>query len=100
MKNSKRTDLPPYHLKDETLPLSNPEKPNSFNNINIISGTNFYTLFESASEGIFLLDGDKVVDCNNKTLEMFACSREQIINHSLDKYLPPTQPDGSDSQRK
>jgi diguanylate cyclase (GGDEF)-like protein/PAS domain S-box-containing protein len=61
--------------------------------------TNFYALFESASEAIFLLDGEIVVDCNNKTLEMFACERGQIINQPFQKYAPLQQPDGSSSKK-
>ncbi len=47
-----------------------------------------------------MLDGDRIVDCNNKTLEMFSCNREQMINQPLEKYLPPPRPDGSDSPEK
>jgi diguanylate cyclase (GGDEF)-like protein/PAS domain S-box-containing protein len=100
MNNSTKTDLSSYRPEDDKIIFPAAERPNSLNNSNIISGTNFYTLFESASDGIFLLDGDKIVDCNNKTMEMFACSREQIINSSLEKFLPPMQSDGSDSQKK
>jgi diguanylate cyclase (GGDEF)-like protein/PAS domain S-box-containing protein len=99
MNNRKRTDQPSYQ------PEGNPSPSHLANTINLISikellGTNFYTLFESASDAIFFLEGDKIVDCNNKTLEMFSCNREQIINHSLNQYLPPKQPDGSDSREK
>jgi diguanylate cyclase (GGDEF)-like protein/PAS domain S-box-containing protein len=58
---------------------------------------NVYTLFESLSDAIFLLDGDRIIDCNQKTLDMFVCSRDLIINQSLRRFMPRCQPDGSDS---
>ena len=82
--------LSPYNLIDR----------NNSTNINELPGTNFYALFESVSDAIFLLDGEKVVDCNNKTLEIFACERGQIINQPFQKFAPLHQPDGASSQEK
>lgn len=87
---SKDNHIPPFKLKDKNDPVD----------INELLGTNFCALFESASDAIFLLDGDKVIDCNNKMLEMFVCNRGQLINRSLEKYLPLQQPDGSASKEK
>ncbi|MCK4541575.1 MAG: PAS domain S-box protein [Spirochaetales bacterium] len=57
-------------------------------------------LFDSASDAIFLLDGEQFIDCNPKTLEMFGCTRNQIIGASPYRYSPELQPDGSDSKEK
>jgi PAS domain S-box-containing protein len=54
-------------------------------------------LFESAGDAIFLLNGNMIVDCNSRTLEIFGCSREQIIGLPISRFHPPLQPDGSDS---
>jgi PAS domain S-box-containing protein len=43
---------------------------------------------------------EKFEDCNQKTLEMFGCTREQIIGQQLYKFSPPDQPDGRDSKEK
>ncbi len=56
--------------------------------------------FESASEAILLMKNNRFVDCNNKTLEMFRCTREQIINHSPHEFSPAFQPDGKSSKQK
>jgi diguanylate cyclase (GGDEF)-like protein/PAS domain S-box-containing protein len=99
MNNSQRNDQPSYQTGGNPPP-SQLENTKNLINIKELLGTNFYSLFESASDAIFFLEGDKVVDCNNKTLKMFSCKREQIINHSIDKYLPQKQPDGSNSPGK
>ena len=64
------------------------------------SETKFRTLFENANDAIFLLRGDICVDCNTKTLQMFQCSREQIVGQSAYRFSPPFQPDGRDSNEK
>ncbi len=58
----------------------------------------YRTLFESAGDAIFLLNNERIIiDCNSRTLEMFGCSREQILGKHIAQLHPPRQPDGSDS---
>jgi PAS domain S-box-containing protein len=57
-------------------------------------------LFEAASDAIFVMKGAFFFDCNSKTLEMFACTREQIINASPARFSPPLQADGRSSSDK
>jgi PAS domain S-box-containing protein len=58
----------------------------------------FKTLFESANDAILLLNNDTFLDCNEKTLEIFGCSRNEIINKKIHKFSPRTQPDGNKSK--
>ena len=60
----------------------------------------YRTLFESATDTIFLMQGDHFIDCNPSTLTMFGCSREQIINRQPHQFSPPFQPDGTSSKEK
>ena len=60
----------------------------------------YRTLFESAGDAIFLLLGNRIVDCNSRTLEVFGCAREKIIDQPISRFHPPRQPDGSDSLTK
>jgi len=60
----------------------------------------YQTLFESAADAIFLIQDDRVVDCNSSTLTLFACAREQIINQSPGQFSPEYQPDGLPSIEK
>ncbi len=64
------------------------------------SETKFRTLFESANDAIFLMDHNIFIDCNPKTLEMFGCTREQIIGQPPYRFSPKVQPDGRNSMEK
>jgi len=64
------------------------------------SESKYQCLFESANDAIFLMDKDVFIDCNPKTLEMFGCSRAQIIGHPPFVFSPDHQPDGRNSMAK
>ena len=66
----------------------------------IESETRYRALFENANDAIFLMSEDVFVDCNDRTLEMFGCSREQIVGQPPYGVSPPRQPDGRDSKEK
>ncbi len=55
----------------------------------------FRLLFETASDAIFMMKGDRFIDCNSATLKMFACTKTQIVNQPPYKFSPKYQPDGS-----
>ena len=57
-------------------------------------------LFEAASDAIFVMKNNIFFDCNSKTLEMFGCTREQILGKSPDLFSPVLQPDGGNSRTK
>jgi PAS domain S-box-containing protein len=57
-------------------------------------------LFESANDTIFLMKGDRFIDCNSRTLEMFGCQREDILGKSPVDFSPDIQPDGTPSKDK
>ncbi len=58
----------------------------------------YRSLFETAKDAIFIMSGDRFIDCNKSALTMFRCEREQIINSQPYIFSPPTQPDGKDSK--
>lgn len=60
----------------------------------------YKTLFDTANDAIFLMKEDVFVDCNKRTLEIFGCLREDIVNKTPFKFSPKTQPDGTDSEEK
>ena len=62
-----------------------------------MSESKYHALFESAGDAIFLMQDDRLIDCNSRTLRMFGCSREQIVGASLARLSPAVQPDGRES---
>lgn len=64
------------------------------------SETKFKLLFESASDAIFLMKGERFIDCNSRTLEIFGCSRDEILNEPPYRFSPEKQPDGQSSHQK
>jgi len=65
-----------------------------------ISDVLYKSLFEAANDAIFILQEDRFVDCNEKTLEFFGCTKIQILNQPPYKLSPPFQPDGTSSKEK
>ena len=60
----------------------------------------YRTLFENASDAIFLMDLDVYIDCNKKALEFFGCTREELIGSPPCDHSPAVQPDGRSSAEK
>jgi len=56
-------------------------------------------LFESAADAIVILQGETLVDCNHRALEMFGLSSvDQLSSLASFDFFPPLQPDGKDSR--
>ena len=58
------------------------------------SETLYRTLFDSARDAIFIMRGDRFIDCNPRALEIFNCSREDIQDSSPLIWSPENQPNG------
>jgi PAS domain S-box-containing protein len=55
-------------------------------------------LFNSAHDAIFTMDNKTFVDCNEATLRIFQCTREQIVGQTPYRFSPQFQPDGRTSE--
>lgn len=58
----------------------------------------FHVLFETAQDAIFIMKDGLYVDCNQKALEIFKCTKEQIISSSPETFSPVLQPGGEKSR--
>jgi len=61
------------------------------------SQTKYRMLYESATDAIFLMKDNVFIDCNEPTLKIFNCKREDIIGKPPHVVSPQTQPDGQNS---
>jgi PAS domain S-box-containing protein len=59
----------------------------------------YRVLFENSADGIFIMT-DLFEDCNKAALEIFSCSREELIGHHPAEFSPEFQPDGKNSTEK
>jgi len=58
------------------------------------SASKYRALFETANDGIFILSGGIIVDCNRHALRMFGATREGIIGRDPVELSFREQPDG------
>ena len=58
----------------------------------------YRTLFESATDAIFLVRDNMFIDCNNAALRMYGCDREDLIGSYPYIFSPPVQSNGKDSE--
>ncbi len=54
----------------------------------------YRALFEGANDPIFIFEEDRFVDCNEKALDTFRCTREFLIGKAPWELSSPVQPDG------
>lgn len=51
-------------------------------------------LFESAYDGILLIEKMKVTDCNWRAADILGCSKDQLMGSEVQRFIPPLQEDG------
>ncbi len=61
------------------------------------SESKFRTLFEAASDAIFIIHEGKIIDCNPKALAIFRSPREKLVGQSLANFSATSQYDGRSS---
>lgn len=58
----------------------------------------FRSMFNSVSDAIYLMNKDKIIDCNSSAVKLYGMSsKQEFLNTELKDLFPVTQPDGSNS---
>jgi PAS domain S-box-containing protein len=61
----------------------------------------YQSLFEGASQAIIIMNGGKIIDCNEVTLKMFGYEgKESVLSRHPWDFGPKEQPDGTESTEK
>jgi PAS domain S-box-containing protein len=65
------------------------------------SEVKYRTLFDSANDAIMIFRGERIIQCNQQTLTLFGCTREEMMaGKSPMTFSPPLQPNGQSSWSK
>ncbi|MCB2181709.1 MAG: cache domain-containing protein [Desulfobulbaceae bacterium] len=59
----------------------------------------YKALFNAASDAIFILEDEVIIDCNTEAKELLGCERHQIIGQTTAHFSAQQQANGSDSQQ-
>jgi len=65
-----------------------------------ISENKYRSLFDNAADGIFIMRGNSFIECNEKGLEIFGVTRDQIIGQTPYSFSPELQDDDESSKTK
>lgn len=60
----------------------------------------YRTLFENAYDAVFIIEGERFIECNPRAVELFGYSREELLGKTPFEVSPPEQPDGMPSDVK
>jgi diguanylate cyclase (GGDEF)-like protein/PAS domain S-box-containing protein len=66
----------------------------------IESETKFHLLFDQNLDGLLIIDGHEIKECNPAALNMMGCTAEHIIHAPAWSFSPAKQPDGMASEEK
>ena len=76
------------------------ERKNNQNELKASEYT-FRKLFEGSSDAVLIMEGNKIIDCNQATIELLGYhSKKDVIGKSLGDISPENQPDGKTSKER
>ncbi|MDR2017407.1 MAG: PAS domain-containing protein [Syntrophobacterales bacterium] len=68
-------ELPLFAIRFVHLEAGHTEAERAFQGRN----AQHHALFDSVNDAVFFMDNDRIMDCDGRVLDMFECTREQII---------------------
>jgi PAS domain S-box-containing protein len=54
----------------------------------------YHKLFDNAGDAILIMQEDRLINCNKRTLELYLCSLDELFSLPPATFYPPTQPNG------
>ena len=64
------------------------------------SENKYQALLYNSNIGVLILENEKIIECNPKAIEMYQCSPNKLINHSVVEFSPAIQMTGETSEEK
>ncbi len=64
------------------------------------SESKFHLLFDQSLDGLLIMDGYEIIECNPAVMDMIGCSLEHILHTPVWAFSPARQPDGISSEEK
>ncbi|HEY3276710.1 MAG TPA: PAS domain S-box protein, partial [Syntrophorhabdaceae bacterium] len=64
------------------------------------SESKYRTLFDHATAAIFIVKDDQFIDCNQKALTVFDCSREEIMAQTAFRFAPSGEGEAKDPSQR
>ncbi|HET6528339.1 MAG TPA: PAS domain S-box protein, partial [Balneolaceae bacterium] len=58
----------------------------------------YLRLFENANDGIFIMEGDRFIECNEQVTQIYGCQKSDILGQTPSDFSPEYQPDGKPSR--
>jgi PAS domain S-box-containing protein len=84
---------------DEKAQLVLQKKIEEYVTLNREHEEKYRSLFENEDDAIFIMKDGNFVDCNSRTLDMFGCTKDQIIGKSPIDFSPEYQSNGEKSKK-
>ena len=64
------------------------------------SAMRYRALFENAYDAVLIIEGERIIECNPRAVELFGNRREDLLGKTPFDISPPLQPDGMPSDVK
>lgn|GEM_PF-744375 len=64
------------------------------------SESKFHLLFDQSPDGLLILEGDEIIECNPAAYDLLSSLPENLLRHPFWNFAPPEQADGTPSRER